>query len=703
MWRKGWVPAGTTEATPLCNACGLLCAPRPPRVPAHAPRGSFFVVFVRFFKRSASSRLRFPVFETRAFPSRLRRDASPPRAPRSGAATDRHPLPPGRALTLGRAIAPRVVLFRHRYKRGWFCSWCTTVYRKPEEEEEPRSSPGAAPAAKLWVGCDRCDRWSHLSCELANDPACLGRGREVAFAEASRSRGAEDDGTTGGDRSDPRTTTRRAYHCPSCRARDRGDAVDADRDPSWVSSPLSRAAGATRAAFGVVAHYRPYLRERERVARGAETHAETHAETRKRERRRRGRDAPPPPPPPPFRHAPRAKRARAEPRSAPTLKEKMPPEPKPRTTETPRSAETPSEESRRGICEDEDSMIAASILGSAFGSAENAVSCGVPKAARTFRGRPRAARAGAAAAALEAAEAKPMTAATAHGPTDAPPPRVASLTARAAADDAKAGAADAPAAHEDAGLPTASPAAPAVAAAPEARSPPPAAPPAPPLRGGMGSPRGLRLLRASAQGAPPLCPARGGGSAPDPAPAPCDPNAGTLRGVNAFVAGGVRPGGSMLVRLLADSLGCGPRSASAPSGAVGARGGARAPPPPEAPADATARATRARIPARSSSSALAAAPGGSANFADGTAPKRALEAPPSAPRRVGGVFVSTLSKEDKRREAAETFPFPPPRSGLEPASCRDKEDVLLDDADADPWGLGCNHEWSDAIDWGDSV
>jgi len=632
---------------------------------------------------------------------RVYRDTSPPRAPRSGAAMDRHPLPPGRALTIGRAIAPNVVPFRHRYKRGWFCSWCSTVYRKPEEE-----APGAAPAAKLWVGCDRCDRWSHLSCELANDPACLGRGREVAFAEASRSRGAEDDGTTGGDRSDPRTTTRRAYHCPSCRARDRGDAVDADRDPSWASSPLSRAAGATRAAFGVVAHCRPYLRERERVARGAETHAETHAETRKRERRRRGRDAPPPPPPPPFRHAPRAKRARAEPRSAPTLKEKMPPEPKPRTTETPRSAETPSEESRRGICEDEDSMIAASILGSAFGSAENAVSCGVPKAARTFRGRPRAARAGAAAAALEAAEAKPMAAAAAHGPTDAPPPRVASLTARAAADDAKAGAADAPAAHEDAGLPTASPAAPAVAAAPEARSPPPAAPPAPPLRGGMGSPRGLRLLRASAQGAPPLCPARGGGSAPDPAPAPCDPNAGTLRGVNAFVAGGVRPGGSMLVRLLADSLGCGPRSASAPSGAfcaVGARGEARAPPPPEAPADAT----RARIPARSSSSALAEAPGGSAKPADGTEkrkPKSALGSrPPSAPRRVGGVFVSTLSKEDKRREAAETFPFPPPRSGLESASCRDKEDVLLDDADADPWGLGCNQEWSDAIDWGDSV
>jgi hypothetical protein len=159
----------------------------------------------------------------------------------------------------------------------------------------------------------------------------------------------------------------------------------------------------------------------------------------------------------------------------------------------------------------------------------------------------------------------------------------------------------------------------------------------------------------------------------------------------------------MLVRLLADSLGCGPRSASAPSGTVGARGEARAPPPPEAPADAT----RARIPARSSSSALAEAPGGSAKPADGTEkrkPKSALGSrPPSAPRRVGGVFVSTLSKEDTRREAAETFPFPPPRSGLESASCRDKEDVLLDDADADPWGLGCNQEWSDAIDWGDSV
>ena len=694
MWRKGWVPAGTTEATPLCNACGLLCAPRPPRVPAHAPRGScrFRSVFSNEALRLVfgSPFLKHALFlrvyrETRLAAARAalrRRDGPPPPSARS------------RAHARSRHRATRRSVPAQAQARGWFCSWCTTVYRKPEEEEEPRSSPGAAPAAKLWVGCDRCDRWSHLSCELANDPACLGRGREVAFAEASRSRGAEDD---------PRTTTRRTYHCPSPRARNRGDVVDADRDPSWASSPLSRAAGATR-AFGVVAHCRPYPRERE-GARGAETHAETHAETRKRERRRRGRDAPPPPPPPRRLSATRRarKRARAEPRSAPTLKEK---------NRSGKKAEAPVREN-------------AFVRGDAFGGIasrdvrglhDRGVHPGLgvrvgrkrsllrrPESRAHVSGQTESRRAGAAAAAIEAAEAKPMAAAAAHSLADAPPPRVASLTARAAADDAKAGAADAPAAHEDAGLPTASPAAPAVAAAPEARSPPPVAPPAPRSAAARDLLAGSGCARASAQGAPPLCPARGGGSAPAPAPAPCDPNAGALRGVNAFVAGGVRPGGSMLVRLLADSLGCGPRSASAPSGAVGARGGARAPPPPEAPADATARATRARIPARSSSSALAAAPGGSANFADGTAPKRALEAPPSAPRRVGGVFVSTLSKEDKRREAAETFPFPPPRSGLEPASCRDKEDVLLDDADADPWGLGCNQEWSDAIDWGDLV
>ena len=45
LWRKGWVPAGTTEPTPLCNACGLLCAPCSLRVPAHAPRGSFRSLF----------------------------------------------------------------------------------------------------------------------------------------------------------------------------------------------------------------------------------------------------------------------------------------------------------------------------------------------------------------------------------------------------------------------------------------------------------------------------------------------------------------------------------------------------------------------------------------------------------------------------------------------------------------------------------
>ena len=81
LWRKGWVPAGASEATPLCNACGLLCAPRPPRVPARTPR---FFSFVKFKKRSAvllqlSSLPRFgsPFSKKESAPRR------PPRKPRA--------------------------------------------------------------------------------------------------------------------------------------------------------------------------------------------------------------------------------------------------------------------------------------------------------------------------------------------------------------------------------------------------------------------------------------------------------------------------------------------------------------------------------------------------------------------------------------------------------------------------------------------
>ena len=674
MWRKGWVPAGTTEATPLCNACGLLCAPRPLRVPAHAPRSSFRSLF-----QTTRSSLRSSFSKTRFATTTLARS---------------------RVLTSSRS---------RRYKRGWFCSWCATVYRKREEDDAPRAL-GPEAAAQLWVGCDRCDRWSHLSCELANDPASLGKGRKVTFEAGGSHIG--DDRTTS-DQACQATqatqtaqTTRRVYHCPSCREADgrTRDAVErlsrlSDRDPSWASSPLSRAAGATLAATGVVAHVRPYLRERDRSGnrlRGVEA---------TRESRKRGRGGDAATPRAAVRDAPRATRAKKKPRPAP---KRNPPKPNPRSAPKPAAVAHAEERLER------DDSIAALILGSKFASAEIAPR-GVPKAARTFRGRPRASRAGAAAAdALEAADAEPKTEAATRGPAETPAearlPRAASLDARADDADAKADVKDTAASHEDAS-PTVSPAEPTVAAVPaidaapekKAHSPAPAAPPYPPLRGGAGSPRGLRLLRPSARGPPPssareerLVP-----PAPRAAAAPSGPNADTLRAVNAFVAGGVRPGGSMLVRLLADALWSLPsRSASTPS-APGDTGGdarralpeAQAAPPPSR----DAREIRARLPARASSSALAAGSNasGSAKPADANADANA----------VGGAFVAA-AKGKERREAATfpTFPFPPPSRGPDSvARWRDEEDVLLDDADADPWGLGCEQEWSDAMDWGDSV
>jgi hypothetical protein len=158
----------------------------------------------------------------------------------------------------------------------------------------------------------------------------------------------------------------------------------------------------------------------------------------------------------------------------------------------------------------------------------------------------------------------------------------------------------------------------------------------------------------------------------------------------------------MLVRLLAESLGSGSRSPSS-SEAVDVRGGARALPPVNA-SRANARGTLpARLPARSSSSWRAVGLSGSARLDDGDAHKS----------RVGGVFVDAERKNkrkkavrafDVREDLAKTFSF-----GFEPAGLdlecpsREEEDVLLHDADADPWGLGLKQEWSDAIDWGDST
>ena len=679
---------------PPCATPAACCArPARPASP-RARRGSFRSSSLKNEARSFSSSRLFLASVLRFRKKKaLRDDRRGNRARRRST----RPFPPNapafpRSHAFSDANDPR------RYKRGWFCSWCSTVYRKREEEDDPALG-AAGPGAKLWVGCDRCDRWSHLSCELANDAACLGTGREVPFEAAPAlcfpsdvtPRDRVDHAFCVDQKTDTKTeTVRRAYHCPSCRERDGekkkiNDAASSfdffDRDPSWASSPLSRAAGATLAA-GVVAHCRPYLREREG---GGGAEAKYGAETR--ESRKRGRDARAD-----VCAAPRVRRAAPKEKTAePPAERKNPPKPKP---EPRREPEPPLEE----LTEGQDS-IAARVLGSAFGSVGNALR-GVPKAARTSRGRPRAARAEAAAEALGAAEREPKTAAATNRPA-ADDDEKANATETAAADETTSPTDDQEA-HEVAAktVPAAATApAAAPASAPEANSPPRAAQPSP-LRGGMGSPRGLRLLRPSAQGAAPF-PARGGGLTINPTPP--DPNAGTLYAVNAFVAGGVRPGGSMLVRLLAESLGSGSRSPSS-SEAVDVRGAARALPPVDA-SRANARGTLpARLPARSSSSWRAVGLSGSARLDDGDAHKS----------RVGGVFVDAERKNvlrkkavrafDVREDLAKTFSF-----GFEPAGLdlecpsREEEDVLLHDADADPWGLGLKQEWSDAIDWGDST
>ena len=213
----------------------------------------------------------------------------------------------------------------------------------------------------------------------------------------------------------------------------------------------------------------------------------------------------------------------------------------------------------------------------------------------------------------------------------------------------------------------ASPAAPAVAAAPEALAPARRSA-RPSLRGGTISSR-AQASCARARETPPLCPAREEGPRP-PRSAPCDPNAGTLRGVNAFVAGGVRPGGSC-------SSGSWPtprvRAALGSPSEPSARAEGRARLRLGVPADATApRPERAcALRARPRSRRLRAAP----QFRRRNRSETRAGAPPSAPRRVGGGSVPTLSKEDKRREAAETLPFrralrsSPRRAGTRRTSC----------------------------------
>ena len=274
MWRKGWVPAGTTEATPLCNACGLLCAPRPPRVPAHAPRVP--VVFVRF-SNEASSRLRFPFLKHAFSFASTERHVSAARRLRR-----RDGPPPPSARSRARSVAPS----RHtsfRSGTGTSAAGSARGARRLPQARGGRGTPvlpGAAPPPSS--GSVRPVRPLVPVLQLANTPRAW-EGTRGGVAEASRPRGAEDD---------PRTTTRRTYH--ALRVARATEATSSRRPRPVLGAPLlSRRRRDARLRRRRAP---PTVPARARKGRaGAETHAETHAETRKRERRRRGRDAPPPP------------------------------------------------------------------------------------------------------------------------------------------------------------------------------------------------------------------------------------------------------------------------------------------------------------------------------------------------------------------------------------------------------------------------
>lgn len=98
------------------------------------------------------------------------------------------------------------------YKRGWFCPWCTCVYRKSAEHKSP------------WLGCDYCDRWVHIQCEQEND-------QDIALEGEF-------------------------YACPECRAR---PLTCKPRSNTKSASNVSVGAGAHQLGKRVV-HMRPFLR-----------------------------------------------------------------------------------------------------------------------------------------------------------------------------------------------------------------------------------------------------------------------------------------------------------------------------------------------------------------------------------------------------------------------------------------------------------
>ena len=138
--------------------------------------------------------------------------------------------------------SPDVNPHNFRYKRGWFCEWCETVYRKREEDDSLRSQQNL-PDDLFWVGCESCDRWCHLRCERANDPDGLIFGNAVPMTHAPESMDFV------------AIPERLKFHCAKCR----DDQERTERDPKWTTASNSLAAGA-EVRHGVLAHFRPFLR-----------------------------------------------------------------------------------------------------------------------------------------------------------------------------------------------------------------------------------------------------------------------------------------------------------------------------------------------------------------------------------------------------------------------------------------------------------
>jgi hypothetical protein len=141
---------------------------------------------------------------------------------------------------------------------------CEEVYRKLEGADDDAAGP-----AGPWIGCDFCERWSHVSCELAHAPDALASTFPATTATADISLPAaaaeqpprqEDNAETVVEMKppapsipDPRVSLFNAdgaamsstpYRCPECRGKPDGTYLPPPRALASHASQTSLAAGA---------------------------------------------------------------------------------------------------------------------------------------------------------------------------------------------------------------------------------------------------------------------------------------------------------------------------------------------------------------------------------------------------------------------------------------------------------------------------